>query len=51
MSTDSNVLRHFDYQEVDESEQLISKATWSLKLSGLVFAGLLVSADRPVRRC
>ena len=26
----------------DESEDLISKSTWPLKLSGLVFAGLLV---------
>ena len=26
----------------DESEALISKSTWPLKLSGLVFAGLLV---------
>src|ERR1700738_3279283 len=27
---------------MDDSEVLISKATWTLKLSGLVFAGLLI---------
>ena len=30
------------YEQDGESDQLISRATWSLKLSGLVFAGLLV---------
>jgi len=42
VSTDTTLLRPFAYQQDDESEYLISKANWPLKLSGLVFAGLLV---------
>ena len=43
MSTDSTLLRHFDHQaDDDDGEHLISKSTWPLKVSGLVFAGLLV---------
>ena len=42
MSTDGTLLRGIAYEQDGESDQLISRATWSLKLSGLVFAGLLV---------
>jgi len=39
--TEANTLGYRAYQD-DDSEALISKSTWSLKISGLVFAGLLV---------
>src|SRR5437763_16490838 len=42
VSTDGTLLRRMAYEQDGESDQLISRATWSLKLSGLVFAGLLV---------
>src|ERR1700736_5333996 len=41
MATSAVAIRNPVYGE-DESDVLISKATWTLKLSGLVFAGLLV---------
>ncbi|TMF23521.1 MAG: hypothetical protein E6I31_05380, partial [Chloroflexi bacterium] len=42
MSTDGTLLRRMAYEQDGESDQLISKATWSLKLSGLVCGVLLV---------
>jgi len=39
--TETNTLVNRAYQE-DDADALISKSSWSLKLSGLVFAGLLV---------
>src|SRR5438034_1928999 len=38
---EANTLGRHAYGE-DDTEALISKSTWSLKLSGLVFAGLLI---------
>jgi len=42
VSTDGTLLRRMAYEQDGESDQLISKATWSLKLSGLVCGVLLV---------
>ena len=38
---EANTLGRHAYGE-DDTEALISKSTWSLKLSGLIFAGLLI---------
>ncbi|HEY8677310.1 MAG TPA: hypothetical protein VIN39_01595, partial [Candidatus Dormibacteraeota bacterium] len=42
MATDHTFLRTANYELDDESEALISRSTWSLKLSGLIAGVLLV---------
>lgn len=41
MTTTITLARNPAYED-DDSEELVSKATWPLKLSGLLFAGMLV---------
>ena len=42
MATTHVFLRNARYQDDDEDDQLISRSTWSLKLSGLICGVLLI---------